>query len=122
MKTTETDLRDVLAFGTDDELALVSGFKRNLERSVHLLYELYLKKNIELRDLGVAGEVKREFMADIFGQIIGTVHESGLPSAPDEQQFVNMLDNVKERWSNKHDNGTGFYDLFAVGKQKNSWT
>ena len=120
LKTIETDLRDVLAFGTDDELALVNGFKNNFERSVHLLCELHLKKNIEtkLKDLGIAGEVKCEFMADIFGQTIGTVHESGLVSAPDEQQFVNMLDNVKERWSNKHDNGAAFYDWFCTRKAK----
>ena len=120
LKTIETALRDVLAFGTDDELALVNGFKNNFERSVHLLCELHLKKNIEtkLKDLGIAGEVKREFMADIFGKTIGTVHESGLVSAPDEQQFLNMLDNVKERWSNKHDNGAAFYDWFCSRKAK----
>ena len=120
LKTIETDLPDVLAFGTDDELALVNGFKNNFERSVHLLCELHLKKNIEtkLKDLGIAGEVKSEFMADIFGQTIGAVHESGLVSAPDEQQFVNMLDNVKERWSNKHDNGAAFYDWFCTRKAK----
>ena len=62
--------------------------------------------------MGIAGEVKREFIADIFGKTIGTGHEGELVSAPDEQQFVNMLDNVKERWSNKHDNGAAFYDRF----------
>ena len=49
LKTIETDLRDVLAFGTDDELALVNGFKNNFESSMHLLCELHLKKNIETK-------------------------------------------------------------------------
>ena len=114
-----TDLRDVLAFGTDDELALVNCFKNNFERSVHLLCELPLKKNIEtkLKDLNISGGVKRGFMANIFGQTIGTVHESGLISAPSKLQLVNMLDDVNERWSNKHD-GAAFYDWFCSRKAK----
>ena len=68
--------------------------------------------NIEakLKDLNISGKVKREFMANIFGQTIGTVHESRLISAPNKLQFVNMLDDVNQRWSNKHGNGAVFYD------------
>ena len=47
LRTLELDLRTVMAFGTDDERALVDGFKNNFDRPVHLLCELHLKKNIE---------------------------------------------------------------------------
>ena len=46
LKTLKPELCDVMAFGTIDEWALVDGFKNNFERSVHLLCELHLKKNI----------------------------------------------------------------------------
>ena len=54
----------------DDELALVNGFKNDFKHSVHLLCKLHLQKNTEtkLKGLNISGEVKREFMADIFGQ------------------------------------------------------
>ena len=47
LKTLKPELHDVMAFGTNDEQALVYGFKNNFEPSVHLLCELHLKKNIE---------------------------------------------------------------------------
>ena len=44
LRTLEPELRNVMAFGTDNERALVDGFKNNYDRSVHLLCEIHLKK------------------------------------------------------------------------------
>ena len=47
LRTLKPDLRDVMAFGTDGEQALISGFQNNFDRSINLLCELHLKKNVE---------------------------------------------------------------------------
>ena len=56
-----------MAFGTDDEEALIQGFRTNFDRSVHLLCELHVKKNVEkkLQDMGIVGEAKANIVADI---------------------------------------------------------
>ena len=62
LRTLEPDLRNVMAFGTDDERALVDGFKNNCS-----------------------------IVADIFGKTTGTVRESGLTDANDREKFLNMF-------------------------------
>ena len=81
-----------MAFGTSDEEALIQGFRNNFDRSVHLLCELHLKKNVDfsLQDMGIVGEAKASIVADIFGKTTGTVKESGLTEAHDEDKFQNM--------------------------------
>ena len=44
LRNLQPQLRDVLAFGSDNEEALVAGFKNNFDRSINLLCELHLKK------------------------------------------------------------------------------
>jgi hypothetical protein len=48
LKALEPGLNKLLAFGTDDKLALIKGFNNNFERAVHLLCEIRLKKNMSL--------------------------------------------------------------------------
>ena len=78
LKTLKPQLCDAMAFGTDDEQAVVDGFKNNLERSVNLLSELHLKKKIErkLQKLNIRGEIKRKVIADIFGESFESVRVS----------------------------------------------
>lgn len=120
LRTLEPNLRDVMAFGTDDEKALVDGFKNNFDRSVHLLCELHLKKNIEakLKELGIVGEVKSNITADIFGKTTGSIRESGLNDAEDEEKFKNMLLNLNEKWSTLHKNGKVFHEWFQTRKSQ----
>ena len=120
LRTLEPELRDVMAFGTDDEQALIQGFRNNFDRSVHLLCELHLKKNIQkkLQDMGIVGEAKASIVADIFGKITGAVKESGLTEAQDEDKFQNMLHNLKEKWSMLHKNGAEFHKWFEDKKGK----
>ena len=101
LRTLEPDLRDVMAFGTDDEQVLITGFKNNFDRSINLLCEIHLKKNVEkkLQDVGFTGKIKGDFVADIFGRKIGSVQESGLNDAENDEKFDIMLVHMKERWS-----------------------
>lgn len=75
LRTLEPGLKDLLAFGTDDEKALVSGFRNNFERSINLLCELHLQKNIEkkMQELHISKQSAKEFIADIFGRRRGEI-------------------------------------------------
>ena len=72
LRNLEPELRDVLAFGTDDEEALHEGFKINFDRSISLLCEIYLRKSTEkkLLELGITAKKKTDIVADVFGQRI----------------------------------------------------
>ena len=109
-----------MAFGTDDEEALENAFNHNFERSTHLLCEIHLKKNLErkLVELGIMGQVKHDIISDVFGRQIGDVFESGLTDASSQEDFDNLLEVLKERWSNAHDNGTAFHDWFVEHKAR----
>lgn len=68
--------------------------------------------------MGIVGEAKPSIVADIFGKTTGTVKESGLTEAHDEDKFQNMLHNLKEKWSVLHKNGTEFHTWFEDKKGK----
>ena len=57
-------------------------------------------------------------MADIFGRNTGSVYESGLIDAENEEKFDNMLTNLKKRWSACHGNGLQFYEWFCEYKRE----
>ena len=44
IKSLDPKLTNILAFGTDDETALVEGFNQHFERATHVLCEIHLKK------------------------------------------------------------------------------
>ena len=78
LKSLEPALKDLMAFGTDDEKALAGGFNQSFERATHLLCEIHLRKNIEgkLISMDIKGETKESIIADIFGKTAGDVFES----------------------------------------------
>lgn len=119
LRNLQPALRDVFAFGTDDEEALIDGFRNNFDRSVNLLCEIHLKKNVEkkLQELGIKGKTKDEVVADIFGRKIGSIHESGLIDAKDAESFDAMLVSLDERWSAQHANGKEFHKWFSQRKR-----
>lgn len=119
LRTLEPELRDVLAFGTDDEEALLQGFKNNFDRSLNLLCELHLRKTIEkkLQEIGIMGMSKADIVADIFGKRVGTVQESGLVDANGQESFDTMLVNLKQRWSTWNCNGEEFHKWFMERKR-----
>ena len=67
-------------------------------------------------ELGITGKKKADIVADVFGQQIGTVYESGLINANDEKSFDAMLESLKERWSN-FDKVGQFYEWFCKQKR-----
>ena len=83
LKSLEPELKNLMAFGTDDEKALVGGFNETFERATCLLYEIHLCKNIDtkLLSMDIKGESKQSVIDDIFGRKIGSVFESRLSHA-----------------------------------------
>ena len=78
---------------------LISGFRNNFDRSLNLLCELYLKKNIEkkLQDMQFPKKSKDEIVADIFGRSRGDIFECGLTDAKSVESFDAVLENLDQR-------------------------
>ena len=83
LKSLEPELKNLMAFGTDDEKALVGEFSESFERAIHLLCEIHIRKNIDTKlvSMNIRGDCKQSIMDDIFGRKIGSVFESGLSDA-----------------------------------------
>ena len=120
MRTLEPGLRELLAFGMDDEQALISGFCNNFDRAINLLCELHLRKNVEkkLQELQLPKTSQNEIVADIFGRKRGDIFESGLTDARSDEAFDAMLGNLEERWSSIHAKGKAFFTWFQTRKRK----
>ena len=109
-----------MAFGTDDEKALVNTFNNNFQCATHLLCEIHLKKNLETKlvDLGIKEELKDKITADIFGKISGDIFESGLSDASNVGDFEQQLKLLKQKWRDAQDKGAEFYKWFLKNKAK----
>ena len=118
LKSFEPELKNLMAFGTDDEKALVGGFKETFQRDTHLLCEIHLRKNIdtELVSMDIKGESEQSIMDDTFGRKICSVFESGLSDAGSAKEFNGLFESLEEKWSLLHSNGKAFHSWF--GSQK----
>ena len=104
LKSLEPELKNLMAFGTDDEKALVGGFNETFERATRLLCEIHLRKNIDTKlvSMDIKGESKQSIMDDIFGRKIGSVFESGLLDAGSAEEFTGLLESLEKKWSLLH--------------------
>ena len=100
-----------MAFGTDDEKALVGGFNETFQRDTHLLCEIHLRKNIDTKlvSMDIKGESEQSIMDDTFGRKIGSVFESGLSDAGSSEEFIGLFESLEEKWSLLHSNGKAFH-------------
>ena len=106
LKSLEPELKNLMAFGTDDEKALVGGFNETFERATCLVYEIHLCKNIDtkLLSMDIKGESKQSVMDDIFGRMIGSVFESRLSDAGSAENLFGLFESLEEKWSSLHSN------------------
>ena len=104
LKSLEPELKNLMAFGTDDEKSLVGGFNETFERATRLLCEIHLRKNIDTKlvSMDIKGESKQSIMDDIFGRKIGSVFESGLLDAGSAEEFTGLLESLEKKWSLLH--------------------
>ena len=108
LKSLEPELKNLMAFGADDEKTLVGGFNETFERATCLPYEIHLCKNIDtkLLSMDIKGESKQSVMDDIFGRKIGSVFESRLSDAGSAGNFIGLFESLEEKWSSLHSNGS----------------
>ena len=120
LKTLKPDLKDLLAYGTDDEEALSGAFAENFERTTHLLCSIHLRKNVENRliELGIKGKEKDDVLADIFGRQVGEVYEHGLCDAKSPENFRCQMEHLKEKWLKIEKKGKQFYQWFVKNKEE----
>ena len=105
LKSLEPELKNLMAFGTDDKKALVRGFNETFKRATHLLCKIHLckkKKDTKLVSMNIKGESKQSIMDDIFGRKIGSIFESGLSDAGSAEEFIGLFESLEEKWSSLH--------------------
>ena len=93
-------LRDVQAFGTDGDPALIEALSHNFNSSKQLRCFIHLKRNIaeKLKERGIANPDAQEFLADIFGKHCGTTYQEGLVDSNNQEDFESRLENCRSAW------------------------
>ena len=112
-------LREVCAFGTDGDQALVDAFAHNFPSAKHLRCFIHLRRNIaeKLKNRGIPSSTSDEFLADIFGKHTGTTYEEGLVDSKHESDFDIRFDRCREVWLTREhpyirDGQLSFFDYF----------
>jgi len=96
-------LRDIKAFGTDGEQALVNAFENAFPNAIHLRCFKHFRDNIESNNLDAAS--CEEILADIFGTTDAEQTQLGLVNATDASDFASKLMTLEERWNNLEASG-----------------
>ena len=95
------DTSNVIAFGSDRDKALYQGFSRSIPNAVHLLCTKHLQDDIQIKltAMGISGQYRADFMADIFG--CEKKQERGLIDSRDKEEFRDRLTKMKETWEKR---------------------
>lgn len=114
------NLRDIQAFGSDGDPALVEALSHNFPIAKQLRCFIHLKRNIteKLKERGISSSDMQEFLADIFGKHVGTVYWEGLVSAEDCNDFDAKLANCERVWKDREAKynvewRSSFFDYFT---------
>ena len=83
-------LRNLLALGTDVEVALSDEFLDVCQGAKHLICFNHFQNNItdHLKPVGIDEPNRRLICADIFGQQVGTMLEEGIVDSDDVEEFA----------------------------------
>ena len=120
MKTLEPSLKNLLAFGTDEEKALIDAFENNFDSAVHVLCTRHLRNTCKthLRRLGMPETIQEEMLNDVFGATWGGIEQKGIIDASNEAEFYEMCDRMGEKWAMKHPAGLEAFRWFKENKAK----
>ena len=112
-------LRNIRAFGTDGQEALIEAFSHSFPSALQLRCFIHFKKNIleKLAQYGISGQIADEFVADIFGKRSGSTYYEGLVDSASEEEFSERLNNCMHTWNARETKHTcseapKFYDYF----------
>ena len=115
-----SDLKNLLAYGSDGEKNITDSFDTCFSGAKHLLCDLHMKDNIKskLFNLDIGPDVSKTYMEDIFGVQIGHVKKIGLVDSLSEDSFDQNLTSLKDDWCVRHPNGEAFYQYFTTYKSE----
>ena len=93
-------LKDICAFGTDGDPALIEAFSHAFPNAKQLRCFIHMKQNIssKLKDRGLPSSVIQEFICDIFGKRYVGTYEEGLVDSIDAIAFCSRVKNCKNIW------------------------
>ena len=112
-------LRNLTAFGTDGEAALVQACVSQFPTAIHLRCWLHLKDNIKNKlecSLKLPRNVAQEFIADILGKASSL--EKGLVDADDEDDYLVQLQSLKKVWDEREHKVTNDDPVFHTWFQQ----
>ena len=120
MRTLEPTLKNLLAFGTDEEKALIDAFESNFDSAVHVLCTRHLRNTFKthFRRLGVSETIQQQMLNDVFGNTWDGVQQKGLIDATTEAQFNEMCERMREEWATKYPAGLQAFQWFKENKAK----
>ena len=112
MRTLEPTLKNLLAFGTDEEMALIDAFESNFDSAVHVLCTRHLRNTCKthFKSLGVPDNIQEEMLNDLFGATWDGAEHKGVIDAATETQFYEMCARMGENWGAKHPAGLEAFD------------
>ncbi len=113
----DRQLRNILAFRTDGDKAIIGAFSHNFLYALQLRCFVHFKKNVQekLRSLGLPSGVFELFLSDILGQHRGAWYQEGLVDCSCQRQFDDKLLQLKDEWNRREEphasaSGPKFYD------------
>ena len=96
-------LRQILAFGSDGDKALVEAFTHNFPYAIQLCCFIHFQRNVEekLKSLGFSSAVSQEFLDDIFGKQIRNSYQEGLVDCCSVDDLDRCLNQLKSTWDSR---------------------
>lgn len=113
-----SNLTNILAFGTDGEHNLQRAFEIFLPNAIHLLCDMHMKDNIKSKLSKLQITKAASYMQDIFGKDFEQERQPGLIDAISSDDFDNRLFQLKDKWTARHINGLEFYLYFLEEKSQ----
>lgn len=112
------NLKNLQVFGTDGDVNLSNAFEVCFPSSIHLLCDIHMVDNIKrkLNKLNIKGHLARQYIQDIFGHIQKDTKIKGLVDYLNETEMSNVLEQLKEEWISRHENGKDFLQYFLEHK------
>ena len=109
--TENPEISALLACGTDEEKAIVDGFKRNVPYAILLRCFIHYKKNMEehLENRWFSKEWKKLFLDEIFGVQNRDKKFCGLVDCSSEEEFDQRISALKSAWNAREDNMSELY-------------
>ena len=94
------ELKNILAFGTDGDKALVEAFTHNFPCAIQLHCFVHVKNNVyeNLKSLGLLAPICEEFICDIFGKRVGNTFQEGLVDSSSVEEVDDCLHRFQPIW------------------------